>query len=278
MITALLNSSSALIFAGLGALLTELSGTLGIFIDGFMSLGAFLSFAIAGWTGSVFWGTMSAAVIIGAMGFVLSIFVEKSGANAFVVGLALNIAAGGICNSLSMFFFGTQGIIRNENLNVDVSGHMSFVFLSAVIAGITFIMINKTKAGLALRASGISVDAAMERGLNPMMYRAVAWGFAAALAALGGADLSFRIGVYTPGIVAGRGWIALALVYLGFKNVWGVVAAALVFALIEQMGIRLQGMGLISGTVTLGIPPMLACILFAITQIVSLRKNGTRKG
>jgi simple sugar transport system permease protein len=230
------------------------------------------------------------AVIVGAMGFALSVFVQKSGANPFIAGLALNLAAGGICNSLSMIFFGTQGVVRNPALsayqsieiplikNIPIigsilSGNLPFVYLAAATAIITFVVINKTKAGLGLRASGLSIDAAVERGLNPHKYRAWAWAFAAMLAALGGADLTFRIGVYTPGAIAGRGWIALAAVYLGFKNVWGIVIAAFVFAVVERVGITLQGTGLVSGTIVLAIPSLLAFILFAVTQILAARKK-----
>lgn len=290
MIHDLIDSSSSLVFAGLGALLTELTGVLGIFIDGFMNLGSFFSFVIAGWTGSVLLGTFLTALIIGFMGFLLSLFVQKSRANPFIAGLALNLAAGGICNSLSMVFFGTQGVIRNLNLqmpkrieiplikNIPVlsdvfSGYLFFVYAAAAALIVAFFVINKTKAGLSLRASGLSIDAAIERGLNPYKYRVWAWAFAAALAALGGADLTFRIGVYTPGAVAGRGWIALAAVYLGFKNVWGIALAALLFALVDRAGISLQGTGIISGTIVQGIPPLLACILFSITQILAVRKK-----
>ncbi len=290
MIDGLFNSMSPLVFAGLGALLTELTGTLGVFIEGFMSLGAFLSFAIAGWIGSFVWGIFITAIIAGILGYALAVFVQKSGANPFIAGLALNLAAGGICNTLSMIFFDTQGVIRNPDLRMPppleipfikdipvlgnlLSEHQPFVYLSAAAAVMCFFVINKTKAGLGLRASGLSVNAAVERGLNPMMYRALAWAFAAALAALGGADLTFRIGVYTPGSTAGRGWIALAAVYLGFKNVWGIVLAAFVFTLVERVGISLQGTGLISGTIILGIPSLLACILFSVTQVLAARKK-----
>jgi simple sugar transport system permease protein len=292
MIDALFNSSSSLIFAGLGALLTELTGVLGVFIDGFMSLGAFLSFVIAGWTGSILLGTFFTTIIVGAMGFLLSVFVQKSGANPFVAGLALNLASGGICNSLSSVFFGTQGVIRNPNLKMPIkveipliknipilgdilSGHLPFVYFAFASVFICYFVINKTKSGLHLRASGLSIEAAIERGLNPYLYRAWAWAFAAALAALGGADLTFRIGVYTPGAIAGRGWIALAAVYLGFKNVWGIVIAALLFALVERIGISLQGTGLISGTIIQGIPSLLACILFSVSPILTARKKRT---
>lgn len=288
MIDGLFNTAAPLIFAGMGALLTELTGVLGIFIEGFMSLGAFFSFVLAGWTNSVFLGTMISAALMGLIAFALSVFVDKSGANPFIAGLALNLAAGGICDSLSVVFFGVRGVIRNPDLKIPgaleipfikdipflkdvLSGHLPFVYAAALAVIACFLVINKTKAGLRLRASGLSVNAAIERGLRPMKYRAWAWAFAAALAAIGGAALTFRVGVYTPGSVAGRGWIALAAVYLGFKNVWGTALAALVFALAERAGIVLQGISPIPGTVLLGIPSMLAFILFSVSQSAGMR-------
>ncbi|MDR0496326.1 MAG: ABC transporter permease, partial [Treponema sp.] len=71
----LLNSAAPLMLAGMGALLTDLSGALGIFIEGFMITGAFFSWIFAGWTGSVFWGTFLSATLAALTGWALARFV-----------------------------------------------------------------------------------------------------------------------------------------------------------------------------------------------------------
>ncbi|MDR2048747.1 MAG: ABC transporter permease, partial [Treponema sp.] len=109
----LFTSAAPLILASLGALLTELAGVLGIFIEGFMNAGAFFSWVIAGWTGSIFLGTAISAAAAAAAGFCLARFVRKTGANPFIAGLAVNIAAGGITDCLSVLWFGTKGVLRN---------------------------------------------------------------------------------------------------------------------------------------------------------------------
>jgi simple sugar transport system permease protein len=91
---------------------------------------------------------------------------------------------------------------------------------------------------------------------------------AAMLAAVAGACLSLRVGAYTPAGVAGRGWIALAAVYLGFRTVWGTAAAALVFALVERIGISLQGMGALPATALLGVPAALALVFYTFSCVI----------
>src|SRR5215469_10819539 len=107
MIEGLLNSAAPLMLAGLGALLSDLSGALGIFIEGFMITGAFFSWIFAGWIGSVFWGSFLSAIIAGLAGWALARFVRLTGTNPFIAGLALNLAASGVTISLSAAWFGT---------------------------------------------------------------------------------------------------------------------------------------------------------------------------
>ena len=87
--TGLLNSAAPLMLAGLGALLSDLSGALGIFIEGFMITGAFFSWIFAGWTGSVFWGTAISALLAALVGWGLARFTRLSGAKSFYNGTCL---------------------------------------------------------------------------------------------------------------------------------------------------------------------------------------------
>jgi simple sugar transport system permease protein len=135
------------------------------------------------------------------------------------------------------------------------------------------LLIGRTRLGLRLRSSGRSAAAARERGLRPERYREFSWAAAAFLAALAGAALTFRVGVYAPGGVAGRGWICLAAVYLGFRRVWGVAAAALIFALTERIGLGLQIFGALPATALLGLPSALALTLYTVSVSIRRRAN-----
>jgi simple sugar transport system permease protein len=81
------------------------------------------------------------------------------------------------------------------------------------------------------------------------------------------------VGAYTPGGVAGRGWIALAAIYLGFRTVWGTAIAAMVFALAEYIGFGLQSFGAVPATVLLGLPSGLALLLYTLSHFWVKRGN-----
>jgi simple sugar transport system permease protein len=288
MISALFAQAAPIMLASSGALLTELSGTLGVFIEGFMVLGSFFSWVIAGWTGSVFLGSLISAVLAGISGLLLSVFVQKTRANPFIAGLALNLAAAGLTETLSTLWFGTKGVLRNPGLTIPSSlhiplvsripvagpllqGHPPFVCCAVLFVVLSGIVLNRTSAGLRLKAAGLAPEAAIDQGIRPSLYRAWTWAFAAFLASLAGAALSFRVGAYSPGGVAGRGWIALAAVYLGFRGVWGTAAAAMVFALAERIGFIAQGINAVPATLLLGLPSALALLLYAVSQALRNR-------
>jgi simple sugar transport system permease protein len=81
------------------------------------------------------------------------------------------------------------------------------------------------------------------------------------------------VGVYAPGGIAGRGWIALAAVYLGFRRVWGAALAALVFTLAERLGYGVQSFGALPATALLGLPSALALVLYTLSQAVNIHRN-----
>ncbi|MDR2630845.1 MAG: ABC transporter permease [Spirochaetaceae bacterium] len=297
MIAGILTSATPLLLAGLGALLTEFSGALGIFIEGFMVLGSFFAFVLAVNLGSVWWGTLLTALLGAVTGWALARFIHKTRANPFIAGLALNLAAGGVTDSLSRIWFGTKGVLRAPELSIPgpvfiplieklpgvgkiLSGQLPFTYAAWVLVILGGLFIGKTPLGLRLRAAGRSPLAAEERGLHPAWYREGAWAAAAFLACLAGAALSFRVGAYTPGGVAGRGWIALAAIYLGFRTVRGTAVAALVFALAEYVGFGLQGFDAVPATVLLGLPSGLALLLYTLSHVAAGGSvaHGRRRG
>ncbi|OHE67727.1 MAG: hypothetical protein A2Y36_06675 [Treponema sp. GWA1_62_8] len=249
--------------AGVGGLATELSGSLAVFLEGFMTLGSFFAWALFRTTGSVPAAAAAAAAICGFLGWLLARFVRSSGANPFIAGLALNLAAVGTTEALSSAWYGTKGVLADPASGAIRSTRLPFILLTLVIVAFAAFIAKRTRLGLRLRAAGRAPETLAERGTDARLYREGAWAFAAAVAALAGASLTFRIGAYAPGGTAGRGWIALAAVYLGFRNAWGVALAALVFALAEQAASFAQGSGGLSATALLGLPSAMALVLYS---------------
>ncbi|MDR2658435.1 MAG: ABC transporter permease [Spirochaetaceae bacterium] len=286
----ILYAATPVLIAALGALLTEYAGFLLIGIEGFMVLGAFGCFALTVWTGSAAAGTAITVVLCLFTGFLLARFVRESGADPFITGIALNLAAEGLCGILSLHIFGTGGVLRNpvftappplrfpliEKLPV-LGGFLSpqtpFVYIALICLAAEAVFLKTTTSGLRLKAVGLSgagfsreAAAALERGLHPWRYREGSWAAAAFLAALAGCALSFRVGVYAPGGTGARAWIALAAVYLGFRNVWGIFAASLVFALAENLAFGAQSLFKGSAAALSGLPSALALLLYAVTS------------
>ncbi|MDR2446310.1 MAG: ABC transporter permease [Treponema sp.] len=276
----MLDSALSLLFASLGALWTELAGSLGIFIEGFMSLGSFFTYCLMVKTDSIFVSCLLSALVCAALGFLSAVFVRASKVNPFIAGLALNLAAGGLTNTLSQIWFGTKGVLRNE-VFFEIparagSLQTSFAAAAALCFVLSAFLVYGTRFGLRLRASGFSAAAAEERGVDSARYQIAAWAIAAMLASIGGSYLMLRVGAYTPGGVSGRGWIALAAVYLGFRNVWGVGAAAFVFALVERAGIMAQSASGLPPTALLGVPSALALVFYAASCAAREKKRRRR--
>jgi simple sugar transport system permease protein len=279
----LLSSGTPLILASLGALVSELGGVLAIFIEGFMVNGAFFSFLFAVKTQSLLLSCVLVFVLCGFTAWGIARLVRALRADPFIIALAFNIFSNGLTASLSQNIFGSKGTLRSDTVStfpqIDISWVRRIPLVGNILMPLTpltvwtlfaatvlFAAIRYTKPGLRLLASGAAPQAVRERGLHPEWYREAAWAVAGAFAGLAGAALTFRLGVYAPGNSAGRGWIALAAVYLGGKNVFGVMGAALIFAAAERIAFGAQGLHPAAATALLGLPSFIALLCFVLAS------------
>ncbi len=258
----MLSSALPLLFASLGALWTELAGALAIFIEGLMGVGAFVAYCVMAHTESQTAACLSAGAVCACIGFLAAFFVNKARANPFVVALAVNMAASGITATLSQAWFGTKGVLRGAAWAFDAS---PLAAAAALCFLITAFLLYRTRFGLRFRAAGLAPLTARERGVDAARYGEAAWAVAGLLAGIAGACLTLKVGAYTPGGAAGRGWIALAAVYLGFRSVPGVAAAAFLFALVERAGIGLQTVSGLPPTAFLGAPSLAALLFYTLS-------------
>jgi simple sugar transport system permease protein len=283
-------AAAPILIAALGALLTEYAGFLLIGIEGFMVLGSFGCFLLTVWTGSAVAGTLATVVLCSIGGFLLCRFVKKSSADPFIAGIALNLAAQGLCGILSLRIFGTGGVLRNTLFTAPPTVGLflpqpPFVYIALVCLVVETVFLKTTVPGFRLRATGLSAGAGCaavtERGLDLWRYREGSWAAAAFLSALAGCAISFRVGVYSPGGIGGRAWIALAAVYLGFRNVWGIFVASMVFALAENLSFGAQGLFQSASKhgvyAMAGIPSALALVLYVLACRLSKNKLPHRK-
>ena len=124
-----------------------------------------------------------------------------------------------------------------------------------------------TRAGIYLRITGSSPDVLNIRGVHPSRWITVAWGVAAGCAALAGCVLAAGLGAFVPNMSAGRGWTALAAVFLGQKRTARTAVAVCVFTAAEYAANNIQripGCENIPSAVLLSLPYMTALLLIGL--------------
>lgn len=259
--------AAPLLFATLGALTTEYAGVLAVFMDGAINLSAFLCIAVTAATGSPLLGFTVASV--GTVVFVLAaaVFTETTGANPFLSGLSLNLIATGITSLFSVSIFGTRGVVPLSKSFALTFLRPSSFFIAVFCAILLFVTLKTTKIGLNLLITGSSATVLRAKGIQPARYRIASWGIAGFFAACAGSVLSLSLGAWVPNISAGRGWTALAAVYLGYRNPLGCIVAVLVFATAGYMANILQGTGLLPASLLLGLPHALALLVFIFSPV-----------
>ena len=267
LIGATLRVATPLIYATIGEVYTERAGILNLGIEGIMFLGAFVGFAVAykaneaGYSGNYLWLGLLGAVFAGAlMGLLMGLFSVSLGVNQHVAGLGITL----LCAGLSLFgfrlVFGESSVLPSVEPfgQYSLFGSLPFlgpVFRQYLLTYIAFIvlvplswwLLYRTSLGLQLRAVGENPEAADAAGVNVFRTRYLALVVGGALMAIGGAFLSLaQLGAFSPGIVAGRGWVSIALVIFArwdpIRAMWGALLFGGVFAL--QLRLQTTGVNL----------------------------------
>lgn len=274
----ILINSLPLLFASTGALISEYTGVMAIFTDGIINLSSFLAFACTAKTGSVALGCSLAALISAAFIILAAMFTEKTKANPFITGLGVNLLSGGFISICSEAWFNTKGVLSQATVPL-TAGMPPFAFsaasvrfagtpallISTLVIAAVFLSLKYTRWGLRTRVTGSSASVLSARGVNPAAYRIGAWGFAGLCSAWAGILCTLRLSSFVPNVSAGRGWLALAAVFLGKKTAGGTLAAALVFTAAETVISSINAKSsIISPTMLLSIPYLSALLLFAI--------------
>lgn len=234
-------TSLPLILASLGATFSEFAGCLAIFLDGIMNLCAFFTYSFTVFTGSFFLGSVISLVICTILVSLCAWAVFKWKMNPFLSATALNLFYGSLISFFSNLFFGTRGVLASQGFNAPSQARTVLVLFTVIILALSWLFLFKTKAGLYLRIAGSDADVLESRGVNVDLCRLLAWTLAALLAGLSGICLLLKVGSFVPNLSAGRGWIALAAVFMGRKNLFKVSLSVILFCILDYITIALPG-------------------------------------
>lgn len=258
LIGATLRVSTPILLAAIGETYTERAGILNLGIEGTMFIGAFVGFFIADKTGSL-WVGLVVAILVGVIfGLLMGLLTVTLGVNQHVSGLGITM----LCTGLSLFAFRLNYGGRSTPPSIDSFSQLApfknIPWLNTLteqylLTYVTFLVIvplswwflYRTSFGLKLRSVGENPEAADAAGVNVFAVRYAACAIGGGLMAAGGAFFSLaQLGAFTHGIIAGRGWVAIAIVIFGNWNPVRAMWGALIFGGTTALQLRLQTMGL----------------------------------
>lgn len=287
-----IRTATPLILAALGGLLTQQAGILNIGMDGMILLGAFFGVVGSYFFGSAFAGVALAAFVGLLIGLLFAVFVIDLKSDEFVIGIAINIFAGGLTVFLLRSIFGVKGAFSSpdiiplprlnfgfiENisfLDTIFNNHTIFIYISWILVALVYIYLYKTPQGIWLRASGEYPEALETAGVSPRKMKYISSIACGVLCGLAGAHLSLGyLTLFTENMSANRGFIALAAIIFGQANPIKTFLAALLFGFFDALGIRLQVIGIPSQFTQM--IPYLATI-FALVVVTKRQLAKTRK-
>ena len=232
--------ATPIVYAALGGVISERSGVINIGLEGMMAAGAFAAVLVAFFTHAPLLGVL-AGVLAGAFaGVILGVAATRFKVDQIVAGMGINlIFAGGAAYGLVLVFNQPGASKQVEALGTN---YWILVVLAFALAVFMQWLLTRTRWGLRIRACGENPRAVTAAGLDPLVLRTWAVTMSGALAGLGGAFLSIgELNLYSDGMTAGRGFIALAAVIFGRWNPLGATAASVVFGLFEALQYVLQG-------------------------------------
>jgi len=235
--------ATPLIFAALAGTICERAGILNIALEGALTVAAFAAVAVSFATGSPLLGLLAAVLASMLLCALLGIAATRFGVDQIVAGTGLNlVAAGGTAFAL-VVIFGQPGASPEVHALGD-GGERVLIVCAFACAVLLQIVLDRTPWGLRVRACGENPRALLSAGVDPRRLRVVATLVGGALAGLGGAFLSLgELDIYSDGMTAGRGFIALAAVIFGRWTPLGAAGAALAFGALSALQFVLQRAG-----------------------------------
>ena len=267
-------AGTPLMLAALGLLINERSGVINLGSEGMMLMGAITAFATTVGMGSFSLGFLAGALVGMLMAAFFAWLTVWLGANQVATGLALSLFGVGASAYLGLPYAGSSllppqfGIPLLQDIPVlgqALFRHHPVVYASLALCVAIAWFLGRTRPGLILRAVGESPSSAHSLGYNVRRIRLAAILFGGMCCGLAGAFMSL---VYTPlwveGMVAGRGWIALALTTFATWRPLRVMAGAYLFGGITILTYHMQAMGVPIASQLLSMLPYLATVLVLV--------------
>ncbi|HEU4797831.1 MAG TPA: ABC transporter permease, partial [bacterium] len=274
-----LRVTTPILLPALGGLISDLAGVINIALEGTMLLAAFVGVVVSAYTHSA-WLGLAAALAAAAMFSLVLAFVHLDlKADLILAGIAMNfLASGGTVfvmysltgdkgtsselASLTMPYVHVPVLQSIPVLGPILSGQNLIVYVAFLMVALVWVFLYRTVWGTHLRAVGANPDAAATAGIDVRRTRYQALVLSGLLAGLGGVHMSMGyLQLFQRDMTAGRGFIALAAVFLGGRHPVGTMFAALLFGAADALANQLG---------SLRIPPQYVQMIPYVVTVVAL--------
>ena len=272
LLAATLNAGTVLAIASLGLLINEKVGIVNLGAEGMMLCAAIAGFATVVTTGSDIMGFAAGMAVGALLAAIFGVLVIWLNTNQYATGLALTLFGTGFSAFVGTGFvqakiperasFAIPGLADIPWFGPALFRHHPLVYLTVLLALVLIWFMYRTRNGLVMRSVGESPESAHALGYPVRLIRLLAVVVGGALCGLAGAYLAI---IYTPlwveGMVAGKGWIALALTTFATWRPGRVLLGAYLFGGVTMLQFHLQGIGVDVPPQFLSMLPYVATIL-----------------
>lgn len=256
-----------LLFASMGAVISDVAGVPNIALEGLMLMAAFAGMYFSYLTQSAAAGLLMALLTAVIFAGALAFFTLYYKTNIILGGIALNsLASGG-----TVFFLylvandkGTSVSLASKTLPdihipiIDkipiigeiISGHNMLTYVSVLAVVFTYCLLKSTNLGYHIRAVGEKKEAAESVGISTVKTQAAALLLSGVMCGFGGAFMSMGyVSWFSRDMLSSRGWIALAAEAMGRQSAFGSAAASLLFGVADAVSNAAAAQGLPSDLV-----------------------------
>ena len=272
LLAATLNAGTVLAIAALGLLINEKAGIVNLGAEGMMLCAAIAGFAAVVHTGSDLAGFAAGMGVGALLAAVFGVLVIWLNTNQYATGLALSLFGAGFSAFVGIGYV-QEKLPERPQFSLPVLGDvpllgpalfrqhpMVYLTIAFTLALVWFLY--RSRAGLVLRSVGESPESAHALGYPVRRIRLLAVVAGGALCGLSGAYLSiFYTPLWVEGMVAGKGWIALALTTFATWRPARVLLGAYLFGGVTMLQFHLQGAGVDIANEFLTMLPYLATIV-----------------
>ncbi len=292
--------TAPILFAALGAVVAEKAGVTNIGLEGIMMISALFGVLFSYWTQSWLVGVIGAMFIGVLLGLLMGFFALKLKTDIILAGIAVNMMGSGGSIFLLYMFTGMRGntgalvspniliptvnipLIKDVPVLGDIlSGHAVLTYVAFLLVWLIWVMLYKTPLGLNIRAVGENANAASSVGISVLKIKYIAIALSGALAGLGGAFMSMYYSQgWNSGMVAGRGFIALAAQAMGRGEPMGAMLSSLLFGLAQALRTKVSGLQGVSSYLVSLIPyvvTILGLVLYAVSTLKKVKRHRVLK-